>query len=268
MARTVRAALDIGASVITVVAGVVFLWLVLRPAKTTEGIRLPRGPVELVNPRSGEDIETEVVAVQFADFECPYSAQMAREALPTLRKEYVTAKRVHWVFRHLPLPQHKQAFGAAVAVECAAKQDRFWPMHDAVFAEREALTPERLFAIADEIAVDKAAFANCVRDPATAAAVQEDVRVARQMRITNTPTVLLGVRAPGGRVEYVDSVEGAAPIEVFRAAFDKAIRRDRVSYWTWLLIALGGVMVTGGAWFLRRGRMSRADIVVQHGRPD
>ena len=42
------------------------------------------------------------------------------------------------VFKHLPLPLHKQAERAAVAALAAGRQGKFWEMHDALFARQGA----------------------------------------------------------------------------------------------------------------------------------
>jgi cyclophilin family peptidyl-prolyl cis-trans isomerase/protein-disulfide isomerase len=73
--------------------------------------------------------------IQYSDFQCEYCATLA-PMLIRLREEYPDDLRL--VFRHYPLPQHDKATLAAVAAEAAGNQDRFWDMHNLLFARQAA----------------------------------------------------------------------------------------------------------------------------------
>lgn len=47
------------------------------------------------------------------------------------------SRPVHFVFRHLPLESHSQAFAAARAAYCAGEQGRFWQYHDPLFTRED-----------------------------------------------------------------------------------------------------------------------------------
>ena len=42
--------------------------------------------------------------------------------------------RIHFVYRHFPLPNHPNARPAAEAAQCASEQGQFWQYHDRLFA--------------------------------------------------------------------------------------------------------------------------------------
>ena len=72
----------------------------------------------LVKPDSSQTgpKDARVTFVEFGDLQCPACAQ----ALPTIQKlkeEY--RGKVNFVFRHYPLPQHKNAVISAMAAEAA-----------------------------------------------------------------------------------------------------------------------------------------------------
>lgn len=78
------------------------------------------------------DPATPVTIVVYADFQCPACAtehQDMTRIWPQLRE------RAHMVFRHFPITSsHPHAWDAALYAEAAGKQDRFWEMHDYLFA--------------------------------------------------------------------------------------------------------------------------------------
>lgn len=75
---------------------------------------------------------TPVSIVVYADFQCPACAtehQTMTRIWPNLRD------KAHLVFRHFPVTgSHPHAWKASLYAEAAARQDRFWEMHDYLFA--------------------------------------------------------------------------------------------------------------------------------------
>jgi protein-disulfide isomerase len=73
-----------------------------------------------------------VTLVEYADLQCPYCAQWARDAFPTIVEEYVRAGRVRIVFRGLSFigADSDSALRAALA---AGQQDRLWDVVHGLF---------------------------------------------------------------------------------------------------------------------------------------
>ena len=75
---------------------------------------------------------TPVSIVVYADFQCPACAtehDTMTRIWPNLRS------KAHLVFRHFPITtSHPHSWTASLYAEAAAKQDRFWEMHDYLFA--------------------------------------------------------------------------------------------------------------------------------------
>ncbi len=78
-----------------------------------------------------------VTLVEFADLQCPYCADWARDALPTIVQEYVRAGRVRLVFRGLSFvgEQSDTALRAALA---AGQQDRLWDVLHGLYLHQGA----------------------------------------------------------------------------------------------------------------------------------
>src|ERR1700752_4383392 len=75
--------------------------------------------------------------IEYGDYECPYSRQ-AFHAIQ--RVEQQLGGNVRFAFRHFPLPQiPPHAMAAAAAAEAAARQGRFWDMHELLFRRQKEL---------------------------------------------------------------------------------------------------------------------------------
>ena len=120
-----------------------------------------------------------VELLEYGDFECPYCAAALPGVEGALRE---VGDRVTFRFRHLPLDKHPHARRAAEAAEAAGAQGAFWPMHDRLFAHREALEDEDLDEHARALGLDAERFADVVR---------EDAEGARERGATGTPTFFI-----------------------------------------------------------------------------
>ena len=134
-----------------------------------------------------------VTLVEYGDFECLHCGR-AYPILRELRGELPETLRL--VFRHFPMGwEHPHAAGAAKAAEAAARQGRFWAMHDELYEHQRLLDPDALRAHAEVIGLDLAQFDRDIHDPAVAARVQRDLASGRSSGVRGTPTFFLnGVR--------------------------------------------------------------------------
>jgi protein-disulfide isomerase len=129
--------------------------------------------------------------VVYSDFECPFCAavELRLHELP-----------VRTVFRHFPVPSsHPRAFAAACAAEAAARQGAFWPMHDSLLAEQGRLEDPHLWARAEELGLDVAAFDADRRSDVVSARVRQDFRSGIGAGVATTPTMFVDGVRHGGR---------------------------------------------------------------------
>jgi protein-disulfide isomerase len=135
--------------------------------------------------------------------------------LPQVYEKFVRTGKVELIYLDLPLQRHPHAFKAAEAAACAGDQKRFWDMHHSLFANQQALAPDKLPGYAEELGLDVAVFEKCLASGRHAPEIREDMRTAQILGITGTPAYLFGRRVPGGdKVEILDSVRGLPPYEV------------------------------------------------------
>jgi protein-disulfide isomerase len=96
------------------------------------------------------------VILEYGDYECPYSRQAFR-AIERVEREL--PGRIRFAFRHFPLTQiHPHARAAVAAAEAAARQGRFWEMHELLYHRQKALADDDLRSYAFEIGLDLAGF--------------------------------------------------------------------------------------------------------------
>ncbi len=124
----------------------------------------------------------------------------------------------------LPLERiHPLAFQAAVAVACAADQDRYWEMHDRLFANQRRLEPWS--GHAEAVGLDLAAFDECMESGRHDAAIRADMKEAAKAGITGTPGFLLAVADPEdpSKVRGLSTLRGAQPFNAFKTQLDQAL---------------------------------------------
>ena len=150
--------------------------------------------------------EAPVTLVQFGDYECP-----------TSRHIYLLAQRVmhrmegdiRYVYRHLPLRQdHPHAERAAAAAEAAARQGRFWDMHNRLFQYQRQLGEEELLEHAQALGLDVQQFAGDLQGEKVLSLVHEGRRSGIESGVRRTSNLFINGEQYEGEME-VSSVEQA-----------------------------------------------------------
>jgi protein-disulfide isomerase len=155
-----------------------------------------------------------------SDFQCPYCKQWHDEAYTAFRREYVETGKVRFAYINYPLNSHQNAWPAAQSAMCAAAQDKFWPMHEALFATQqqwEILSPPKPFldSLARTLNLDMKRFTDCVSSGKMRGLIQADHDRALAAGATSTPTFLIGG----------DVLVGAIPLADMRKAVDGALAK-------------------------------------------
>jgi protein-disulfide isomerase len=159
-----------------------------------------------------------VYIVEVSDFQCPYCKVWHDSTYPAVVAEYVRTGRARLAYVHMPLGNHANAQPAAEASMCAAAQDRFWPMHDRIFAAQArwagAADPIPAFdSLAASVGVDVAAWRRCMQSRQMQPSVRADYERAIAAGVNSTPSFFIGERL----------VSGAVPLTDFRRLMDAAL---------------------------------------------
>ena len=165
-----------------------------------------------------------ITIVEFSDYQCPFCRRHAGTTLTELKREYIDAGQVRYVFRDFPIDAiHPQARKASEAARCAAEQGKFWEMHDALFENQRLLIVDELKRHADTLKLDGRAFNACLDEARHARMVREDEQAAVALGVTGTPTFFIGKTTADGVFEGARLV-GAQPIAAFRRVIDTLLR--------------------------------------------
>ncbi|WP_251091410.1 Na+/H+ antiporter NhaA [Streptomyces sp. Caat 7-52] len=136
-----------------------------------------------------------VTVVEYGDYECPYCGQ----AEPVVRQLLADFGDLRYVWRHLPLTDvHLHAQLAAEAAEAAARQGRFWDMHDLLLSHQQALRIEDLPAHAAAVGLDAERFERDMRAHVGGARIAEHVESADLSSVAGTPTFFINGRRHHG----------------------------------------------------------------------
>ena len=130
---------------------------------------------------------------------------------------------MRYVFMDFPLPMHGQAMKASEAALCAGDQEKFWEMHDRLFANQNALTPEALSKHAEALGLDTTQFKECLDSGKHAAQIKAAMTEGQKAGITGTPGFLFGFIEPDGKVKATKKISGAAPYANFKATIDEML---------------------------------------------
>jgi protein-disulfide isomerase len=177
---------------------------------TAPTLTVPVGPDEW----SDGPEDAPVTFVEYGDFECPHCASM-EPVLQELRR--LAGPGMRFVYRHFPLTSsHPHAQSAAEASEAAGAQGAFWPMHDALFANQQALTDRDLVGYAAALGLDADAVATALASHTYEPNVREDFMSGVRSGVSGTPTFFInGVRYDG---EYTLDALARAVQKAGRAA--------------------------------------------------
>jgi len=135
-------------------------------------------------------VDAPLTIVEYGDFECPFCSK-ATGSIRQVRAHF--GDDVRYVFRHMPLDDyHPDARSAAEVSEAAARQGRFWDVHDAFFAHNDALGREDLLRYCADLGLDVDRIEEDLRDGDAQNHVADDEIDARTSELPGTPTFYLG----------------------------------------------------------------------------
>lgn len=158
-----------------------------------------------------------VTIVEFSDFQCPYCAKYSTDTYVQIMKTY--GDKIRYVFHDYPLSFHKNAQKAAEAARCAGDQDKYWEMHDKLFAanadwaEKDGV--DSIFAgYAQSVGADKAKFTQCLSSGKFTQAVKDDLALGTSIGVSGTPAFFING----------EKIVGAQPFENFKTILDRLLQ--------------------------------------------
>lgn len=162
-----------------------------------------------------------LVLVEFSDYECPFCARFNAEVLKQVKREYIDAGLLRFVYKDFPLPFHQNAMKASMAARCAGEEERYWEMHDALLENQQNLGD--VDGLVKRTGLKAATFNECMKSRKYEDAVQMDLNDGRELGINGTPTFILGRLDAFGKVTG-EVIQGAMPYAVFKTKIEALLK--------------------------------------------
>ncbi len=188
-----REAKILTAIMVVVVGGMIALFVAAGGGSSTTSTGTKVDSSKLVTDTSHKLDSGPVTVVEFGDYQCP-ACGAAYPELKKIQQDY--QGKITFVFRNFPLTMHANAKVAAYAAEAAAKQNKFWEMHDKLYETQNewsnlsndaAVAKFNEYAEALGLNVDQ--FKQDEAGDAVKKVVEDDTSAGNAININATPTL-------------------------------------------------------------------------------
>jgi protein-disulfide isomerase len=151
----------------------------------------------------------DVTVVEFFDYNCGYCGR----AMPDVVKLLENDDKVKVVFKELPI-FGDDSVDAAKGALAAAKQDKYFDMHQKLFSDPGKSNKDKVLSIAKAIGLDLSRLEKDMASEDVQAALDEVQGLAQKLGIRGTPMYLIGDRIIGGAPQdlYDQLVEKVAEV--------------------------------------------------------
>ncbi len=163
---------------------------------------------------------------EYSDFQCPYCRIFFEETESQIMESYVADGTVYFVYNSFGDFIGPESAAAAEAAYCAGDQEKFWEMHDIIFANQTGehvgnYTDRRLSAFAEKIGLDMDQFNSCYNGGDHRDRVNQDAKNATIAGIKATPSFVLTYTVNGEPKTRL--IEGAQGYDAFKLEIDAAL---------------------------------------------
>lgn len=189
----------------------------------TTGSAEQRVNLEVGNAPTKGPNNAKVTIVVFSDPSCPFCGAAAGKnqqiidylktrdsswtpAIPGIIKDYVDTGKARIVFKFFP--GHGAGADAMKIMWCANEQDKFWEIHDVMFANQDKMNPPSDMDVLKQLAVssglDSAKLDSCLTENSAAydTRMGQETQEGRAARVTGTPAFFINGKIIEGAVSY------------------------------------------------------------------
>ncbi|MEO3432346.1 DsbA family protein [Inquilinus sp. CAU 1745] len=140
--------------------------------------------------------EGDVTIVEFFDYNCPY----CREAAPLLAEVEESDDGLRFVYKEFPILGPGSEFAARAAL-ASQRQGKYEAFHQAMMAHSGAITERSTIEIAEAVGLDIERLRRDMEDSAIAETIKRNITLAQALRISGTPTFIVGDEIVRGLVD-------------------------------------------------------------------
>ncbi len=132
-------------------------------------------------------IDASIVLVEYGDYQCLCCGEV-NKMIQKIQQQI----QLCFIFRHFPRTHlHPQAQKAAQAAEAAAAQNKFWQMHNLLFANQSALDNGHLLELANQIHLDIDRFLRDMTNRVHAESITQNIQGGIQSGVSSTPALFI-----------------------------------------------------------------------------
>ena len=158
-----------------------------------------------------------VTVDEWADLQCPACRAFALGTEPQLRTAYIATGKVRIVFHHFAFIG-QESLWAGEALECAGEPNRFWDLHDRLYAVQGGentgtFSKANLEKIASDLGLGPG-FNSCLETDRYLQRVKDDTNAGQAKGVTATPTFFVNGR----------KLEGVLSFDQLRAILDPLVK--------------------------------------------
>lgn len=164
----------------------------LRPA-----IYEAEGQVVLGNP------DGDITLVELFDYNCGY----CRQVLPDLAALLEEDKGIRLILKEFPILSQASIDAARIAILVAESDVDYWNFHQALFTARGQIDKTAAIKAATDLGLSAVALEMNMQAPRISAVLAESYRIADRLKITGTPTFIIGD----------EIIPGAVPLGTLKA---------------------------------------------------
>lgn len=180
---------------------------------------LPVKAVEAISPLSFGPADAKITVLEFSDFACPYCA-IAADSMMTYLKSQSDIRVMFFPFpldsqcnRAITRSMHPGVCDWSKVALCAQQQDRFWPVHDWIFAQmRSHQHLPKVEESWDSLGLDVEKAKSCMASAEIDNQLKEMVEAGLKLEIQSTPTFIFNGR----------TISGVLPVPVLRHLLTEA----------------------------------------------
>ena len=195
----------IAAGAVTLVAvaiGGFLIWRTNQPIG--EIVEVPKVQPAQADGRSAGPADAKVTVEVFSNFTCSHCGTYAKNAGKLVFQNYVDSGKVRVQYRYIAFPGASRE--AAIAAECAAQQDQFWPYHDLLFANEtgaaDQFSQPRLLGFADKLQLQGDTFRACMASTTPIDVIEADMARAQELNIESTPSIVVNGEMISGARDF------------------------------------------------------------------
>jgi protein-disulfide isomerase len=180
-----------------IVVGMIGVFAIMNKSSTPEPTKVADAGKLVRDDSHKTGTGTKVTVVEFGDFQCP-ACGAAEPTVERLISEY--NDKATFVFRNFPLPQHKNAVIAALAAESAGGQNKYWEMHNKLYATQndwsESADPLSFYTkYATDLGLDVNKFTSDVNNKTYQSRIDVDQADGTAVNVQGTPTFFVNGKA-------------------------------------------------------------------------